>query len=146
MKSILKISEAASLAMHTMALLAHEPDRVHSAKGIAKTLNVSQNHLSKVLQRLSKTGLVESTRGPKGGFVLSLPAGRITLIDVYESIEGKLMANKCLFEKPICNGSDCIFGDLLIDVQNEIKDYLSSRSLDDIKNIFGDDLNEKKDN
>ena len=146
MKGILKISEAASLAMHTMALLAEDPDNVHSVNGIAKILNVSQNHLSKVLQRLSKAGFVESTRGPKGGFVLSLPAGELALLDVYESIEGKLVANECLLEKRICNGSDCIFGGLLSDVQNEIRDYLSSRSLDDIKNIFGGNLNEKKDN
>ncbi len=146
MKSILKISEAASLAIHTMVLLAQEPDRVHSAKGIAKTLNVSQNHLSKVLQRLSKTGFVESTRGPKGGFMLSLPAGKIALLDVYESIEGELTANECLFEKRICNGNGCIFGGLLSDVQNEIRDYLSSRSLADIKNIFRGNLDEKKDN
>jgi Rrf2 family protein len=136
MKGILKISEAASLAMHTMALLAHEPDRIHSVKGIAESLNVSRNHLSKVLQRLAKAGFVESTRGPKGGFVLSLPAREIALLDVYESIEGKLTVNECLLEKRICNGSDCIFGDLLSDVQNWIKDFLSSRSLDDIKNIF----------
>ena len=54
MNSILKISEAASIAIHAMFILASTPDKLFSNKEIATMLDVSENHLAKVLQRLAK--------------------------------------------------------------------------------------------
>ena len=132
MANMLKISEAASLAMHTMVLLAANPERVISTRETAETLGVSEAHLSKVLQRLTRAGLVESTRGPKGGFRPSRPTDEITLLDVYESIEGRLVPKTCLFGEPICNGSACILGQLLGTVNTTIADYLRGTKLSDL--------------
>jgi len=74
MNSVLRISEAASLAMHAMMALAAQPEHRRSAQDLARQLDVSLAHLAKVLQRLAKAGYVASTRGPKGGFTLALPA------------------------------------------------------------------------
>ena len=56
----MRISEAASLALHTMALLAAEPDKLLSAAAAAGALGASEAHLAKVLGRLAHVGLVES--------------------------------------------------------------------------------------
>jgi len=124
MANMLRISEAASLAMHTMALLAHEPEKVLSTHEIAETLDVSEAHLSKVLQRLHKAGLVESIRGARGGFLPAKPPAEITMLEVYESIEGPLVETHCLLGNPICGADGCILGDLLSRVNGEVREYL----------------------
>ena len=122
MPKVMQISEAASLALHSMALLASKPEKIFSVREISSKLHVSEAHLSKVLQRLAKIGLVRSHRGPKGGFVLGKASDKITLLEVYEAIDGPLLSSKCLFNTPICSGEHCIFGDLLesISGRNEV--------------------------
>lgn len=132
MATMLRISEAASLAIHAMALIARESEKVHSTHGLATTLGVSEAHLSKVMQRLTRAGLVSSVRGPKGGFVIARGAGDIRLLEVFEAIEGHLELKGCLLRKPICNGTDCVLGQLLGNVNREMQDYLGNTRLSDI--------------
>lgn len=136
MPNILKISEAASLALHSTVLLAANPDKLISTREIASMLHVSEAHLSKVLQRLTRTGIVRAIRGPRGGFRLVKPANETTLLDVYESIEGTLISSKCLFESPICAGDACILGGLLETVDRQVRDYLTKTKLGDLTSIY----------
>ena len=61
--SILRISEAASIGIHSMIFLAKRKDELLSLNEIAESLDVSANHLSKVLQRLHKSELIASIKG-----------------------------------------------------------------------------------
>jgi len=135
MPGVLKISEAVNLALHTAGLLAGEQDRVLSVREVALALGGSEAHLSKVLQRLAKAGLVASDRGPKGGFRLAKRPREITLLAVYEAIEGPLEASNCLLGRAVCNGR-CILGDLLGRVNRSVSDVLSKTSLADVKSSF----------
>jgi Rrf2 family protein len=137
MSHLMKVSEAASLALHSMAYLAGSPGRNVSARQVAERLGVSEAHLSKVLQRLAQAGLVKSSRGPKGGFTLKIPAAKITLLDIFETIEGRLEATECLLGIPICNGPDCILGGLLKSVDEQAREYLGQTRLDKFKELFG---------
>lgn len=137
MPKVMQISEAASLGLHSMALLASKPETIFSVREIASKIQVSEAHLSKVLQRLAKVGLVKSNRGPKGGFVLGKKGNEITLLEVYEAIDGPLTSSKCLFEAPICSGSQCIFGDLLLTTNNRYRAYLEGMKLSELTDIYG---------
>ena len=128
-----KISEAASLALHTLALMARNADEPLAAKTVAATLGASENHLHKVLGRLVKAGLIRSTRGPKGGFTLAKTGDRITLLEVFEAIEGPMEPITCLLEHSLCDGTSCIFGDLLERQQREFRDYLANVKLSETK-------------
>jgi len=64
MDGILRISKAASIALHAMALLATSPSRRFTVNEIAGHLNSSSAHLSKVCQRLARLGLLKVIRGP----------------------------------------------------------------------------------
>jgi Rrf2 family protein len=145
MTTLLKISQAASLAVHTMAILAGSRQRPLSAGQIATTLHVSEAHLAKVLGRLARQGLVQSTRGPKGGFVLANGAERTPLMDVYEAIEGKFLPHDCLLETPLCEEGKCIFGDLVGRINEEMRRYLTNTRISDTTFVFGDDNGNKKD-
>jgi len=136
MATVLKISDAASLAMHTMVLLAVEPGRVRTTHEIAEELKVSEAHLSKVLQRLTREGLVKSVRGPKGGFQLDRAQEEASLLRVYEAIAGRLESSNCLLEVQRCKGELCILGTLLENVNREVRDYLGGTKLSQLTHVF----------
>ncbi len=131
---MLKVSEAVNLAFHAMLFLAVDDGRSQlSVQDLARRMGVSDNHLSKVMQRLSKAGFVGSKRGPKGGFFILKPAEDIRLIDVYETIEGPLSRNTCLLEKPVCDGSCCLLGNMIGSLQEQIREHLTNTTLEDVK-------------
>lgn len=132
MSSVLKISEAAVLALHGMAFLASNSDKLSSTREIATKLRVSEAHLSKVLQRLSKVGLVKSIRGPKGGFALGKASNEISLLDVYESIDGEFMSSDCLLGDPVYNTDECILGGLVKSIDEQVKGYLEGTKLNQL--------------
>jgi Rrf2 family protein len=136
MADALNISDAAALALHAMAFLAGQPDRRFATGEIASELHVSEAHLSKVLQRLAKAGLVKSARGPHGGFVLARPADEIRLLDAYEAIEGPLAESRCILGLPTCGAKRCIFGDLVTGVNARVRDYLTKTKLSTVGGVF----------
>jgi Rrf2 family protein len=137
MQKVLNISEAYSLALHAMALLASHNGQPLTTHQIAATLDVSEAHLSKVLQRLTKAGFLNSSRGPGGGFRLKKPAKEITLLDIYKYIEGPLNSEDCLFDTRICGSERCVFDGLLGDISRQFRDYLEHTNLCDIQDVFG---------
>ena len=109
--SLLNISEGAYLAIHAMALIAErQPERMN-VKILAEELNASQAHLAKVFQKLGKGGLVKSVRGPSGGFILGKDPDKITFLDIYEIIDGKITLGNCPLGKGQCAFERCIFND-----------------------------------
>jgi DNA-binding IscR family transcriptional regulator len=81
--------------------------------------------------------MVRSNRGPKGGFALERANDEITLLDIYEAIEGPLVSNSCLFDSPICTGKQCIFGDLLKTTNKRYKAYLGGMKLSELRDVYG---------
>ena len=134
---ILRFSDAASLAFHAMAYLARTPDDPQTVGHIAGLLRCSEAHLSKVMQRLNHARLVRSTRGPKGGYRLERPANTITLLNVFEVVQGPVGESGCLFDTPVCQTSACVLGDVLVRVNQQIRDYLSQTALSDLLDVYG---------
>ncbi len=134
MHTMLNISEATSLAFHALALLAREPGRRRSNTELAASLGVSEAHLAKVLLRLARAGLVLSSRGRGGGVVLTDEPSQISLRQVYEVVEGPFPVSTCLANAQVGRpcGADCILGDLLHSVQEQVRDYFERTSLADL--------------
>lgn len=135
MSGIVKFSEAASIALHTMTVLAAEPDRHVTVKDVAARMPVSEHHLAKVLQRLAKAGLVTSVRGPGGGFLLRGDPARVTLLQVYEAIEGPLEVAECAFPGGAGCGR-CILDDALREANGLVKGRLARTTLADLARDF----------
>jgi len=133
---ILKISEALSLALHAMAYLSNEPDRPRRVKEVAKRLRASEAHLSKVLQALARAGLLQATRGPKGGYRLAKKPEEISLMEIYEVINGPLEDQNCLFKEPLCSGERCLLGDLLSEVNRLVRKHFSQTTLKDAQDLL----------
>jgi Rrf2 family transcriptional regulator, nitric oxide-sensitive transcriptional repressor len=133
--NIFRISDAVSLGLHTMVLLAAGDSKTKTAHNIASTLNVSEAHLEKVMQRLGHSGLVLSARGPRGGFVLVSGGSDITLLDVYEAIAGPMGRAECLLDEPVCGGN-CILGGLMGELNERVRSYLGGMRLSDARAII----------
>ncbi len=136
MSNFIRISEAASIAFHTAAYLAQNPGRLVASREIAGALGVSENHLSKVLQRLAHGGIVHSTRGPRGGFRIRDSWERIKLIDIYEAIEGPITLPRCLLNLPICKGNRCPLGRLVHKTNESARKLLASTLLPEMTKGF----------
>ncbi|MCX6089463.1 MAG: Rrf2 family transcriptional regulator [Candidatus Atribacteria bacterium] len=129
MKGIFHISEASVLAIHSMVMIGLHRSTLLTTKQMAKLTSSSEAHLAKVMQRLSRTGLVLSTRGPKGGFKLARPAETITLLDIYEAIEGPLLSESCLMKNGKCPFRTCIFGGVSETMGKIFMDYFSTKTV-----------------
>jgi Rrf2 family protein len=136
MGQLINVSDAATIGLHAAILIAGRKGKVTATPEIAERLKVSEAHLAKVLQRLSRQGIVKSVRGPKGGFVLARPARDIPLLDIYEAIEGTLQAGNCLFDLPVCRGKTCIFGGLLREFHQKLYAKLAETRLEDVKDVL----------
>ena len=126
MAQLIQLSEAASLAIHGAAFMAGRPGEPFSAKQLAVISGASEHHLAKVLQRLVKAGILFSVRGPKGGFSFARPPEEVTLLAVYEAIEGKLETGFCSLRRPSCLFGSCVFGDLLGRFNAEVAEYFKT--------------------
>jgi len=133
MAQLVRMTEAGALGLHAMVVLAANesaaPGRPTPTQEIADTLAASPAHLSKVLQRLAGRGIVASVRGPGGGFRLTRPSEEITLLEVYEAIEGDVSPSGCLFPDRICSRETCIMGGCIERANREIRKYLAETRL-----------------
>ncbi len=140
MASLIKISDAGAMALHAGVYLASWDGRACTAGKMAAALQVSAAHLVKVLQRLTRAGLVQTTRGHKGGYTLARPPARISLRDVFEAIEGPLVPVKCLLKHKVCEGRTCILGDVMQVMNRRTMTYLTTTTVGALalKGLFSD--------
>ena len=132
MSRLIHISEAASLAIHSLALIASAKERLNARK-IAEILHVSQNHLAKILQVLAKNEYLASNRGPGGGFILKKNASEVSMLEVYQLIEGSVDCQFCGITENTCPFITCIFGGKPDKLTNEFVDYLNNTKISDLK-------------
>jgi Rrf2 family protein len=81
------ISQTAEYALRAIVYLAAQPGEPRTVQQIAQATRVPAGYLSKVLQGLSRAGLVHSQRGLHGGFTLNVPPGRLTVFDVVQAVD-----------------------------------------------------------
>jgi Rrf2 family protein len=127
---IVNLTEAASIGFHSMIIIAQQGDKGQiNVNHLAEKTGSSKFHISKVMQKLVKDGFLGSNRGPAGGFFLAKPADEITLLDVYESIEGKLEVTKCPLNRPTCPFHACIFEGVTVQMTRDFRDFIRNHTL-----------------
>lgn len=132
MAHVIQFSEAAFIALHGMVIVAKAKEgELVNVIHISDRLNSSKHHVAKVMQRMVKDGYLNSHRGPSGGFSLKMAAKDIKLIDLYESIEGKVEINDCPLDHPVCKFDKCIFNNVTKKLTQEFVDYMDNQTLDD---------------
>ncbi len=128
MSKIITLSEAASIALHGMVLIAKTEHKLN-VNQISEQINSSRHHVAKVFQRLAKENFVSSNRGPSGGFILKKDPSEITLLDLYEVIEGPVEVQGCPGDKKDCPFNQCLMGDMAEILACKFRDFLSKQTL-----------------
>jgi Rrf2 family protein len=136
MPCALRISEAASLAMHALGYLAKREVGPVTSREIATRFEISEAHLSKVMQRLVKVELLRSARGPRGGFTLNRDPKTVTLLEIFEVIEGRFEPRQCLLSSSICDGDNCILGKIVVEANTTLRARLEETTLDDVEAVI----------
>ena len=136
------LSEAASLALHGMALIANaNQDEMINVKTMADASQSSEAHLAKVMQRLVRAGILDSVRGPRGGFRLAKPPEKITLLAICEVIEGKLDFEGCPAGKSKCPLNRCLFTGFIAETGAAFREYLAKVTIADVRAVgLNDDM------
>jgi len=101
---------------------------------IAERQQISRPYLEQLFSRLRRRGLVESVRGPGGGYRLSRPPAEISVADVVLAVDEPLRATRCRGVGPGCmkGGVRCLTHDLWEETGRQIALYLSGVSLTDV--------------
>jgi len=128
MSKIFALSEASSIAIHSMVLIARANESLNAVK-IAEFTGFSKNHIAKVLQRLVKSDLLKSVRGPSGGFTIKKDPVGISLLDIYQAIEGPIELTDCPLANENCNFESCLMGKVINKLTSEFVKFLHEQTL-----------------
>jgi Rrf2 family iron-sulfur cluster assembly transcriptional regulator len=121
-------------------------DNRANARIIASELGIPMQFLSKILQVFVRRGLLNSFKGPTGGFFLAKDPRDITLLDIVEIIDGPSVFESCLIGNGLCQSSigkaeRCPVHDRYSKVRKEVVDYFSGETIGGIIERRGHDEN-----
>src|ERR1700742_3270032 len=124
---MLKLTKKADYGLIAMRHLAqHAEVGACSAKDLAEMYSIPQEALAKILQKLSKAGLLVSQQGVNGGYTLARDPRRISSFEVIQAIEGPLFMTSCSTTDSDCGQSHrCTVREPLRKVSRSIEDVLS---------------------
>ena len=134
---MLKLTKKADYGLIALKHLAGRRTASASAKEIADRYLIPPPLLSKVLQQLSKGGLLTSVQGTNGGYRLAKDARRITVLEVVRTIDGPIILTSCFSDpkaahKECDQTSQCTVREPLRRVHESILSLLDSISIADL--------------
>ena len=132
----MKLTSKGRYAVMAMADLAkYNVKKPTSLAEISLRQGISISYLEQLFLKLRKNNLVQSVRGPLGGYVLSKPPGEIKLLSIISAVDEKIKTVKCRKEsKKGCNGKSikCITHNLWDDLEIHINKFFSDNTLNDV--------------
>lgn len=138
----MKFSVGVEYALHCLLYMVNiDEGKSVGIKDLAKFQGISETYLSKVYTKLTKSGIVKSVPGVKGGYALAKNSEEITFWDVVEAVEGKepffqcaeIRQNIILLDKDNLPDSHtkcpCLINVVMLEAENEMRKYLEGKTL-----------------
>jgi Rrf2 family protein len=124
----MQITRQADYAIRAVLHLARVgTGRRASTSQIAQDQNIPPSFLAKIVSQLSVAGLLQTSRGARGGVSLARAPHDITLLEVIEAIDGPILLNECVADEANCTFSeDCPLRPVWCEAQAELVARLSS--------------------
>ena len=125
----MKYSKATNYALHTMLFLAMDtPDKPVGVQQLAEKQKVSPTYLSKILTKLVKEGMINSSSGANGGYTLSQNWENISFLDIIHAIEGKSSLFDCCFNSE----PECVIKAAMFSAEEKMEEELRNRKISDL--------------
>ncbi|MFM8819463.1 MAG: Rrf2 family transcriptional regulator [Phenylobacterium sp.] len=134
----MRLSTKGRYAVMAMADLARRQaeavERAVALSDIAARQEISLSYLEQLFARLRRKGLVQSHRGPGGGYRLARAASATTIAEIVLAVDEPLRATRCGAKSPGCmrKGERCLTHDLWEETGRQIEAWLASVSLEDV--------------
>jgi|TARA_B100000959_G_scaffold182993_1_gene191300 Rrf2 family protein len=127
----LRLSITSEYAIQAMLYLSEVPlGESVRISSISESREIPESLLRKIMAQLRRSGLIFTIRGKGGGVQLAKSANSISLLDIIESIEGKIFLNKCLISTDICSRTYiCGVHNVWRSVQDQMKETLNKSNL-----------------
>ncbi len=114
-------------AMLDLAL--HATERPVPLADISQRQGISLSYLEQLFSRLRRQGLVDSARGPGGGYRLARSAAKTSVVDVINAIDENVDVTRCGGQGDCQDGEPCLTHDLWCDLSKQIHDFLAGIDL-----------------
>jgi Rrf2 family protein len=124
----MQITRQADYAVRAVLYLARlGPEQRAATSQIAQEQQIPPSFLAKIVSQLSVAGLLQTSRGARGGVSLARSPEQISLLEVVEAIDGPILLNECVSENGACSfGDDCPIGQIWCEAQAELVERLKA--------------------
>lgn len=129
----MQISTRTEYALRALLEMIKQDSNPISAREICERQSLPRKYIERLLGNMKTAGLVDSTSGAKGGYVLAKKTNEITLLQVMQAVEDHSWEMSCISNPPEhCIGSNCGLHQVWTDVYQNMKTILTGYSLDKI--------------
>lgn len=97
---MLRMTKQADYGIVLLTRMACEGERRFAAPELAEETHLPLPTVSKILKVLARSGILDSTRGVKGGYCLAGPPEAINIADMIEALEGPIAFTECIEDSP----------------------------------------------
>jgi Rrf2 family protein len=126
---MLSIRRETDYALRCVHHLASRGGSLAAVGDISRRMRIPRSFLAKIVQKLSRAGIIRSFVGTKGGFTLARSPDRISFFDVIVAMEGPVALNRCTVEKRSCARSGfCAVHPVIASVRAELERLLKRRT------------------
>lgn len=136
---MIKLSKKVEYALISLVDLAtRDRDDLVTTRDLSNQYQIPHEILGKVLQQLTKQGILSSVQGVKGGYTLAVEVNEINISKIIETVDGPISLIKCTHDEP-CDCDQihhCNIKTPMEIIQDELVNYFSRISLQDIKDRY----------
>lgn len=103
-----------------------------SLKKISDKHDISESYLEQLFAKLRKEGIIETVRGPQGGYLLAREPEKITVGEVLRTLEGDIIASECINKEHCAKESICSTRKIFTKIENSINEVIDNITLKDM--------------
>ena len=132
-------SKACEYGIRALTVIAEagKENRKIGIKEVCRLSKTPESFTAKILQNLVKRSIINSQKGPTGGFYISKDLDKISLYDIVDAIDGTGIFTKCGLGLPECNANKpCPLHNQFEVVRSELNDMCRNNTLKDLVNGF----------
>jgi Rrf2 family protein len=128
----MQITRQADYALRAVIYLSRlKPDQRAATSQIALEQRIPPSFLAKIVSQLSVAGLLQTSRGARGGVSLARSPDNISVLEVVEAIDGPITLNECVALGGVCEfGDDCPMKPVWCDTQKQLTERLKTVTFD----------------